>query len=99
MRITIILIVLSFCISACVAPENKEKIISGIEIYKTRCVSCHGADGRMGANGAKELPSSPLDASQRIEVVTYGRKIMPGFKEMLSKEEIKAVVDFTMTLK
>ncbi|MBL4651099.1 MAG: cytochrome c [Aureispira sp.] len=99
MRITIVLIVLSFCIWACAAPENKEETISGIEIYKTRCVSCHGSDGTMGANGAKELPSSPLDASQRIEVVTYGRKIIPGFKAMLSKEEIKAVVDFTMTLK
>jgi cytochrome c6 len=99
MRITIFLIVLSFCIWACATPEHKKETISGIEIYKTRCVSCHGADGTMGANGAKELPSSPLDASQRIEVVTYGRKIMPGFKGMLSKEEIKAVVDFTMTLK
>lgn len=99
MRITIILILLSICVWACSAPENKKKTISGIEIYKTRCVTCHGTDGKMGMNGAKELPSSPLDASQRIEVVTYGRKIMPGFKELLSEEEIKAVVDFTMTLK
>ena len=99
MRIIIVLIVLSICIWACAAPENKTETISGIEIYKTRCVSCHGTDGKMGMNGAKELPSSPLDASQRIEVVTYGRKIMPAFKEMLSKEEIKAVVDFTFTLK
>jgi len=99
MRITIVLIVLSFCIWACSAPENKKESISGIEIYKTRCVSCHGTDGKMGMNGAKELPYSPLDASQRMEVVTYGRNIMPAFKEMLSKEEIKAVVDFTMTLK
>lgn len=99
MRITIVLILLSFYMWACSAPENKKKVISGVEIYKTRCVSCHGTDGKMGMNGAKELPSSPLDASQRIEVVTYGRNIMPGFKELLSKEEIKAVVDFTMTLK
>lgn len=99
MRITIVLILLSFCLWACSAPETKKETVSGIEIYKTRCVSCHGTDGKMGMNGAKELPSSPLDAEQRIEVVTYGRKIMPGFKELLSKEEIKAVVDFTMTLK
>jgi len=99
MRITIILMLLSFYVWACSAPENKKKAISGIEIYKTRCVTCHGTDGKRGMNGAKELPSSPLDAEQRIEVVTYGRKIMPGFKELLSKEEIKAVVDFTMTLK
>lgn len=99
MRITIVLILLSFYLWACSAPEKKQETVSGIEIYKSRCVTCHGTDGKMGMNGAKELPSSPLDASQRIEVVTYGRKIMPGFKELLSKEEIKAVVDFTMTLK
>jgi cytochrome c6 len=99
MRITIVLILLSFFLWACSAPENKKETVSGVEIYKTRCVTCHGTDGKMGMNGAKELPSSPLDATQRIEVVTYGRKIMPGFKELLSKEEIKAVVDFTMTLK
>lgn len=99
MRITIVLILLSFCLWACSAPKAKKETVSGIEIYKTRCVTCHGTDGKMGMNGAKELPSSPLDAAQRIEVVTYGRKIMPGFKELLSKEEIKAVVDFTMTLK
>jgi cytochrome c6 len=94
-----VLILLSFYMWACSAPENKKKKISGVEIYKTRCIACHGTDGKMGMNGAKELPSSPLDASQRMEVVTYGRNIMPGFKELLSKEEIKAVVDFTMTLK
>lgn len=101
MRITIVLLLLSFGIWACSpsAPENKKKTISGIEIYKNRCVTCHGTDGKMGMNGAKELPSSPLDVSQRIEVVTHGRKIMPGFKDLLSQEEIKAVVEFTMTLK
>ncbi|WP_052599201.1 cytochrome c [Aureispira sp. CCB-QB1] len=99
MRITFVLIILSWYVWACSAPESKRQTISGVEIYKTRCVTCHGTDGRMGMNGAKELPDSPLNAAQRIEVVTHGRNIMPGFKEMLSEEEIKAVVEFTMTLK
>lgn len=101
MRITIVLLLMSLLVWACSSPtpENKKKTISGLEIYKNRCVTCHGTDGRMGMNGAKELPSSPLDVSQRIEVVTYGRNIMPGFKDLLSEKEIKAVVEFTMTLK
>lgn len=72
---------------------------SGALVYRERCVTCHGANGRMGNNGAKMLPESPLNVAQRIEVVTYGRNIMPAFEEMLTQEEIEAVVQFTMKLK
>jgi cytochrome c6 len=72
---------------------------SGALVYRERCVTCHGANGRMGNNGAKLLPESPLNVAQRIEIVTHGRNIMPAFEDMLTPEEIEAVVQFTMTLK
>lgn len=77
---------------------SKKSGSSGALLYKQRCVTCHGANGRMGNNGAKVLPESPLNVAQRIEVVTYGRNIMPAFETMMTKEEIEAVVQFTMTL-
>ncbi|MGH1337637.1 MAG: c-type cytochrome [Aureispira sp.] len=78
--------------------ENKENGPSGALLYRERCVTCHGANGRMGNNGAKLLPESPLNVAQRIEVVTYGRNIMPAFEDMMTPEEIEAVVQFTMKL-
>jgi len=71
MRISSVLIFIVLCLYAC-ADSSKE--LSGQEIYKGRCMACHGADGRMGMNGAKDLPSSPLTVKQRVSVVADGRK-------------------------
>lgn len=79
--------------------SSSSKKISGIEIYKTKCVLCHGADGRMGLNGAKALPDSQLDEHERVNIILNGKNIMPSFRKTLSYEEIKAVAAFTMTLK
>ncbi|MFK7799549.1 MAG: cytochrome c [Aureispira sp.] len=81
------------------ASDSEPSGPSGALVYRERCVTCHGANGRMGNNGAKLLPESPLNVAQRIEVVTHGRNIMPAFNDMLTPEEIEAVVQFTMTLK
>lgn len=79
--------------------EGEEKApISGATIYQKRCVLCHGADGRMGMNGAKILPESTLSIEERIQVVTNGRGIMPAFGEQISRAEIEAVAKFTTTL-
>ncbi len=90
---------------ACTSSDPSKPLVesdgspSGAMIYRNRCVTCHGSNGRMGNNGAKLLPESLLNVEQRIEVVTLGRNIMPAFQEMLTPEEIKAVAEFTLTLK
>jgi cytochrome c6 len=98
MRCLGVLVVLGFYLCACSTEEGGREKLSGSDIYKIRCVSCHGADGRMGMNGAIPLPASTLNVEQRISVVTTGRNIMPAFAGLMSKSEIKAVVEFTMTL-
>ena len=92
------LFVLVFYLCACSTEVGGRKILSGSDMYKVRCVSCHGTDGRMGMNGAIALPASTLSVEQRISVVTNGRNIMPAFTGLMSQSEIKAVVEFTMTL-
>ena len=73
----------------------------GARIFKTRCVACHGSKGNMGANGAANLQMSNISLSERITAVTHGRvdKGMQAFKTILSPEEIKAVAEYTITLK
>lgn len=101
MRFLSILILVAGFVWACGNNSNTDapKAISGSDVYRTRCVTCHGTDGKMGMNGAKDLTSSPLDEEQRMIVVTNGRNLMPAFRDLMSAKEIEAVAKFTMTLK
>ena len=71
--------------------------ISGIEIYKTRCVTCHGMDGAMGNNGAKNLIVSEMPINERIKIIRNGKGgVMPAFKTLLTQEEILAVAQYSL---
>ena len=98
LKIVSFFIFVLFAMVACQSGTPKKK--TGFDIYRSNCITCHGADGRMGINGAKELPSSPLPLEQRIEVITSGRNsVMPSFKNTLTEEQIKLVAEYTMTMK
>lgn len=71
----------------------------GHEIYKTYCVSCHGAKGNMGGNGAFDLSASALGLEERVRVIHTGRNTMTSFKALLSPEQIRAVAEYTLELK
>jgi mono/diheme cytochrome c family protein len=66
---------------------------NGATIYATYCVLCHGKDGKLGLNGAKDLTRSPLTREEMIAVVTNGRNMMQPYKEVLTAAEIAAAVD------
>jgi cytochrome c6 len=72
---------------------------NGQSVFRERCVVCHGADGKLGLNGAKDLTQSALSMEERIEIITNGKKLMTPFGTVLSAEEIKAVAEYTLTLK
>lgn len=73
--------------------------VDGEKVYKTYCVTCHGLYGDMGASGAFNLQTSVLSVEQRIEVITNGRNAMTPFKDLLNADKIKAVAEYTLTLK
>lgn len=73
--------------------------IDGAKIYKLNCTVCHGVSGDMGASGAHDLTKSTLNLEERIAVITNGRNTMTPFASILSEEKIKAVAEYTMTLK
>lgn len=70
----------------------------GMAIFRQYCTTCHGADGKLGLNGAKDLSASTLSLDERIQTITYGKKVMTPFNEVLSPEEIKAVAEYTQKL-
>ncbi|MEO0733985.1 MAG: cytochrome c [Bacteroidota bacterium] len=71
------------------------------KIWKVRCIACHGLYGDMGTNGAANLQESDKDLDYRINVIKNGSEngVMTAFGEILSEEEIKAMAEYTMTLK
>ncbi len=79
--------------------SNEDFSTDGRAIFKKHCVTCHGIDGKLGLNGAKDLSMSTLKEEEKIIQVTIGKGAMNAFKDLLSEAEIKAVVQFTNNLK
>ena len=71
----------------------------GMAIFRQKCVLCHGSDGTLGINGAKDLSQSILTLEERINIIANGKKLMTPFGTILSPEEIQAVAEYTQTFK
>ena len=74
-------------------------LAAGKKTFETYCVLCHGADGKLGLNGSKDLSISVRPIDERIAQVTNGKGLMTPFKDILTEAEIKAVAECTLTLK
>jgi mono/diheme cytochrome c family protein len=86
---------------AAAAAQNPDSqlVPDGMAVFRQKCVTCHGADGALGLNGAKNLGLSTLTLEERINIITNGKKLMTPFGTLLSPEEIKAVAEYTQTFK
>lgn len=83
---------------ACGAGETRG-LNEGEAIFKKYCVLCHGVDGKLGLNGAKDITATVLTEAERITLVTKGKNTMTPFEGILTPEQIQAVVAYTFTLK
>jgi cytochrome c553 len=63
-------------------------------IYKQNCSNCHGADGKLGLNGAKDLSMSSLNTSEKENVIANGKGIMPPFKGSLNEQQINDLAQY-----
>ncbi|MEP7323171.1 MAG: cytochrome c [Saprospiraceae bacterium] len=72
---------------------------AGKKTFETYCILCHGADGKLGLNGSKDLTISVISLDERITQVTNGKGVMTPFKDILTEDEIKAVAEYTVSLK
>lgn len=81
------------------AKSDSQLVPDGMAVFRQKCVTCHGADGALGLNGAKNLSQSVLTLEERINIITNGKKLMTPFGTILSPEEIKAVAEYTQTFK
>lgn len=72
-------------------------IARGEEVYARECASCHQLSGT-GTTTYPALDGSELltqeDGAAAITIVLYGRGEMPAFADLLSNEEIAAVLSY-----
>jgi cytochrome c6 len=80
------------------ARHDQALVPDGMAIFRKNCVTCHGSDGMLGLNGAKDLSVSEISLAERIDIITHGKKLMTPYKSMLSPAEIEAVATYTQTL-
>jgi cytochrome c553 len=73
--------------------------VSGEDIFTTQCTLCHGADGKQGTSGAKDLSISILTQQEKVDIITNGKGQMTSYAKVLSKEEIESVATYIETLK
>jgi len=77
------------------------------DVYKAKCASCHGPDGKgetpMGKNlKLKDLGSADVQNMSDAELTTIiekGKKPMPPYEGKLTKDQISDLVKWIRTLK
>lgn len=92
---------------AVIAPADTQQIASGKELFHEHCVSCHFTDttaqkigpglkglyARLTFSDGKKVTDASL--TRWIEA---GGKDMPGFKETMKLEQIRALISYIKTL-
>jgi mono/diheme cytochrome c family protein len=79
----------------------------GAAVYKAKCASCHGPDGKGETATGKAMKLRSLASADvqktsdadLTKVISDGKGKMPAYKGKLSADEIKALVAYIRTLK
>lgn len=78
----------------------------GKKVFGEKCASCHAPDGKGNQKMAEmlkakigDLSTSTKSEAEMRQMVTDGKKPMPGFGKALSKEEMDAVVQYAKSLR
>ena len=73
--------------------------IDGKKKFKIFCTACHGTNGKMKINGAKDLTKSKTTLEERVAQVYFGKGLMTPFKGVLKDAEIVAVANYIEELR
>lgn len=78
---------------------TSSKVSEGKIIFEAKCALCHGADGKLMLNGAKDLSVSKLTKAEAIEMIKAGKGLMPGFKDEFNEQQLNALADYAEGLR
>ena len=102
-RILAVVVVLAVVI----LPALAQGAPNGQELYDKKCAMCHGKDGvakGMGQgsanlNDAAWQEKNPVDAIIKVTADGVADTKMPGYKDKMTADEIKAISEYIKTLK
>jgi cytochrome c6 len=104
LRLTAILASLLLITMLAANPAASADNAAGAAVYKSKCVTCHGADGGGTPVGKSlkvaDLRSAAVQSRSDAEltlVISDGKNNMPGFKGTVSDDEITAVLAHVRT--
>jgi len=107
--ISLFLIIYSYGVSETKSPTFKkakleivtgaDALVIGQDVYSKACQNCHGADGKAGLSGAKDLSISLLSKEERVNIIKKGKNAMKGNESNLTEEQIQAVAEYVETFK
>jgi len=101
-RIFLVVLVISLAFSTTTLAAD-----GAADVYKSKCASCHGPDGKgetaIGKNmKLKDLASADVQKQSDADLTTViekGKKPMPGYEGKLTKEQIDDLVKYIRVLK
>ena len=73
--------------------------LTGKELFAKNCKLCHGINGQLQLNGAKDLRESVLSLAERQVLISEGKNAMTPFKRVLTEEEIRKVAEYSLSFK
>ncbi|HVB02917.1 MAG TPA: PQQ-binding-like beta-propeller repeat protein [Chitinophagaceae bacterium] len=80
-------------------PAKETRLQAGSQLFAANCMSCHGPDMKGSGNYPSLIGANKkYDREQFMQLVSTGRRMMPGFRQ-LSVEERKALACFVLDIK
>ena len=89
-----------FLISVLYVPVRAD---TGAEnIYKAKCMACHGPDGsgdtavgkKLGAHDFRSADIQKMPDADLTEIIAKGKNKMPAYEKTLKPDEIKGLVNY-----
>jgi cytochrome c5 len=78
---------------------NYDINLHGKAIFNGYCIVCHGEDGKLGLNGAKDLSISTLTDEEIKNIILHGKNGMSPYKKVLTEQEVEAVKNHVKNLR
>lgn len=77
---------------------GSDVVAEGKLVYQNSCVNCHGAGGKLGYMGAKDLATTAYNTDQQKQIIRNGKNFMPPHSK-LTDQQVDAVVQYVATFK
>ncbi len=99
-----IVVLAVLCLAA--VGTRAQDVASGEKVYKAKCASCHGPDGKGEtaagkATKARDLCSADVKKgtdAEWTEIVGKGKNKMPAYDKKISDAEVKDVIAYMRSL-